>query len=305
MVGMKPNVLKFLLLSCILQPLATHAQELAPRAHWPAPVGTEVLTVGYSHRSGDVIPDRSLPLTGVDSSIDFIHLAYRRTFDFVDRTANITVELPTTSGSTAAIQDDGLELERDYRGVGDAAVTFSVNLLGAPALKNPEFRANIQQTHHVVGASFTVLAPTGKYDPDRVINVGANRWAAKAEVGYIAVLSPKWVLETSLGAWFFEDNDDFLGVTKKQDAVVTVQGHLIYRFRRGLWASIDMNYYEGGRSSLDGLQLNDVQKDSKVGVNLVFPIAARHAIKVGYSTGSLSDSDEDYDVFQVSYSRVF
>lgn len=296
---------KFLALACAVHSFPVVAQELSPRAYWPAPNGTQVLTLGYSHKSGDIIPDRSLPLTGVDSSIDSLHLGYRRTFGLFDRTANITLELPTNSGATSATNDAGLEVDRSYKGVGDVAATFSVNFLGAPILPKVGFREHLSKTRHFVGASVKVLAPTGKYDSAKVINVGANRWAAKAEVGYITVLTSKWLLETSLGAWFFQDNDDFLGYTKKQDPLVTLQGHLIYRFRPGLWASIDMNYYEGGRSEINEKRLDDLQKDSKIGATLTFPFAKGHALKVGYTTGSLSDADEDYDIFQVSYSRVF
>ena len=45
------------------------AQELTPRAYWPAPKGTQVLTMAVLHHSGDTVPDPSLPLTGVDSRI--------------------------------------------------------------------------------------------------------------------------------------------------------------------------------------------------------------------------------------------
>jgi len=167
------------------------------------------------------------------------------------------------------------------------------------------FRQKLGKIQHLVGASLKVVAPTGKYDSSRLINVGANRWAMKAELGYITVLTPQWVLETSVGAWFFEDNDDFLDMTKEQGSVVTIQGHLIHRFRPGLWASLDVNYYEGGRSTIGGRRLDDLQRDSKIGGTLVFPFAKGHVIKLGYTKGSINDSDEDFDVFVVSYQQVF
>ena len=43
------------------------AQELTPRAYWPAPKGIKVAIVGYSHVNGDVLFDPSIPLYGVDS----------------------------------------------------------------------------------------------------------------------------------------------------------------------------------------------------------------------------------------------
>ena len=127
----------------------------------------------------------------------------------------------------------------------------------------------------------------------------------KADVGYITVLHPKWLFETSLGVWVFEDNDNFLGVLKEQNPVAAVQGHLIHRFRPGFWASLDVNYYEGGRTTVDGQRLNNVMRDSKIGATLVFPFASIHAIKLGYSNGSITDSNEDFNTLQISYQQLF
>lgn len=289
----------------MLLPALGIAQELSPRIYWPTPVGTHVASVVYSHVSGDAIPDRSLPLTGVDSSIDSMHLGYRHTFNLLDRTTNLTLELPYTDGSTVGTREEEIDLERQYSGIGDLAATLSINILGAPAMNVQEFQQMRRNPQPVLGASIKLVAPTGKYSSDRLINVGANRWAVKAEMGYITVLRPKWLLETSLGAWFFQDNDDFLGMKKEQKPVLSLQGHLIHRFRAGLWASLDVNYYKGGRSTIGGQRLDDLQQDSKIGATLVFPFASRHSIKMGYSVGSMNDSDEDFATFQIGYLRVF
>lgn len=45
------------------------AQELTPRAYWPAPKASKLLILGYSHQSGDVVTDPSPPLSGADSGI--------------------------------------------------------------------------------------------------------------------------------------------------------------------------------------------------------------------------------------------
>ena len=305
MPGMNFKVCRRLILASMLAPIGSVAQELSPRVYWPAPVGTQVGTVGYSHMSGDILPDRSLPLTGVDSTLDSIHIGYRHTINLWDRTANISFDLPYTDGTTVGTREGELDLKREYHGVGDLAATLSVNILGAPAMTKEEFGQMRGSFSHILGLSIRVVAPTGEYDSNRLINVGANRWAMKAELGYIAVLKHKWVLETSLGALFFDDNDNFLGMTKEQDPVVTVQGHLIHRFRPGLWASLDINYYQGGRSTIGGQRLEDLQRDSKIGATLVFPFVAGHLIKLGYSIGSINDSDEVFNSFLVSYQKLF
>ena len=48
---------------------AASAQELAPRAYWPTPNGTNVFVLAYQRITGDIVVDPSLPLTDVDSDI--------------------------------------------------------------------------------------------------------------------------------------------------------------------------------------------------------------------------------------------
>ena len=88
-------------LSCALTLLALSlvgrvgfAQELTPRAYWPAPVGTNVFGIGYQLSTGDVLPDPSLPVYGVDSTLNGAALTYQRFFDLFDRTATVQLNLP-------------------------------------------------------------------------------------------------------------------------------------------------------------------------------------------------------------------
>jgi hypothetical protein len=296
---------RILALIAILQPSLSVAQELTPRAYWPAPTGTQVLSIGAVHTSGDIIPDPSLPISGLDSEITSLHVGYLRTLDLFGRSSNLIVNLPYATGDTIVDSDIVGRVVRDYRGVGDLGVTLSVNLMGAPALTPETFAALRRDPPPIIGASLKVVAPTGNYDEDRVINVGANRWAAKLEVGSIFVLHPKWLLELEAGAWFFGDNDEFLGsLTREQNPIYSAEVHLVHRFRPGFWASLDFNGYKGGRSRVDGRRLNDLQRDSKAGFTLVFPFATKQAIKASYTYGSVNDSAESFDVFSLSYQRV-
>ena len=183
----------------------TSAQELSPRTYWPAPKGTIVGFVAYSHSSGDVVTDPSLPVVGVDSRLNTVQVGYLHTRSVFGRTSNIIVELPYTWGSTVGTLE-GEPARRDLSGVGDLALTLSVNLLGAPSMTRAEFQELRRDPHPIVGASVRVLAPTGNYSPDKVINIGANRWAVKAEMGSIIPFSPPWHLELEVGAWWFDDN---------------------------------------------------------------------------------------------------
>lgn len=291
-------------LAVIYRPEAV-AQELTPRAYWPAPVGTQVITIGGGHTSGDIVPDATLPITGLDSSINSLFVGYRRTLDLWGRTANLVLEMPFADGTTEATPLEGRTIRRDYQGFGDVAATLSVNLLGAPAMDGKQFMALRREPHPLLGASIKVVAPTGRYDKDRLINVGANRWAAKAELGYIQPLSRRWAIELTAGAWVFGDNDDFVGFTRQQDPIGSLQFHLVHVISPDIWVSLNANAYYGGRSQVGDRRLNDLQRDSRLGLTFVFPVAPRQAVKASLIHGSLNDSDETFNSIQFSYTRVF
>lgn len=295
-----------ILLGLILAlPSALLAQELTPRAYWPAPKGTRLVQLGYVYTSGDTIPDPSLPVTGVNSKIDSYYFAYLHTLDIWKRTANFILEVPYADGHTSAQHELEVEGEREYQGLGDIDITLSLNFKGAPSMTRQEFAELRHNPHPIFGGSIKLKIPTGQYNSDRVINVGANRWAVKPQLGYMLPLHRKWLLEMAVGGWFFGDNDNFLGMKREQDPIFAGEVHLVRRFSAGFWGSLDMNYYQGGRSTIGGRKLDDVQRDSKVGVTVVYPLAHKHSLKFGYSRGSLNDSDEEFDYYLASYIRRF
>ena len=238
----------------VLWSVSATAQELTPRAYWPSPEGTKVAVFGYSHVEGDVLFDPSIPLYGVDSNIRTGILAYLQTFSLAGRTTNVVIELPYSWGTTQGLVDE-TPGRRDFSAFNDLGLTLSVNLLGAPTMTPPEFQALRADPHLIVGASLKIHAPTGQYDGDRLINVGANRWAAKLELGSVIPLRPKWLLELSAGSWFFTDDDDFLVGKREQEPIHAFQFHLVHRFKPGFWASLDINYFAGGRQTIGGNEL--------------------------------------------------
>jgi hypothetical protein len=280
------------------------AQDLTPRAYWPAPKGTRVAIAGYSQVSGDVLFDPSIPLFGVDSKIHAAIAGYLQTFSLWGRTANAVVELQYSWGTTRGVLED-TPARRDFSGLGDLGVSLSVNLIGAPTMTPADFQALRAAPRPILGASVKVLAPTGRYDDDRLINVGANRWAARLELGSIVPLHRKWLLELDAGVWVFTDDGDYLPGVREQDPIYNLQAHLIRRFSPGFWASLDANYFVGGRQTIDGNELVDVQQNSRVGAMVVVPFRGRHAIKVGYFVGVRTEFGSDFDQFLVSYQVLF
>ncbi len=296
------NILRAVLVwaVCSLWVAEGAAQELTPRSYWPAPRGTRVLVAGYAYTDGDVLFDRSLPVSGVDSKINVGVLAYLQTLGLWGRSTNLLVELPYSQGTTKGFLAEE-PARRDFAGFGDLGVTLTVNLLGAPSMTLEDFQALRANPRPILGASLKVVAPTGRYDTDRLINVGANRWAARAQLGSIIPLRPTWLLELTAGAWFFGDDDEFLPGKREQEPIFSGQANLIKRIRPGLWASLDLTYFTGGRQTIGGNQLDDAQKNLKVGGTLVVPFHGRHAIKIGYANGVVTKTGADFNQFLVSY----
>ena len=279
------------------------AQDLSPRAYWPTPKGTKALVIGYAIAEGDVLFDPSVPLYGVDSELNAGLLAYVQTLSLWGRTSNLIVELPYAWGETRGFVGD-TPARKKYSGFSDLGVTLSANLMGAPSMTVEDFQAFRADPHAILGASLKVIAPSGEYDETLLINEGANRWALKVELGYTLPLSPRWLLEFEAGALFFGDDDEFLAGKKEQEPIYTSQMHVVRRFSPGFWGSLNLNYFTGGRQTIDGTRLGDVQRNSRLGTTFVFPVAQGHAIKVGYAVGWLTRFGTDFDQFLVSFTKV-
>jgi hypothetical protein len=287
-----------------LPSLPAMAQELAPRAYWPAPVGTNVLNFAYQFSSGDIVTDPSLPVTGVESKINFVQLGYQRTFSLFGRTANAQINLPYSWGNSEGFLNDEF-LNVDTVGYGDARARLSINLRGAPAMDGAGFRALQADPETIIGVSLLVQAPTGTYDPDKYLNTGANRWAVKPAVGAIWPLHPTWLLEAELGAWLFGDNDEFVGATREQEPIFSSEFHLIKQVGPGFWASLDANFYVGGRTTIDSVKRADLQRNSRFGFTLYKSIARHHALRGSYSTGLVTASGGDYSIIALSYIAIW
>lgn len=288
------------LLLVVMAAVPATAQELAPRAYWPAPNGTNVLSIAYQYSSGDIVTDPSLPVTGVESKLNLLQLSYQRTFSLFGRTANAQLGLPYSNGTSEGFVD-GEFISAEPTGYGDVRGRLSVNLRGAPTMDVAGFRELTAKPETIVGASLLIQAPTGRYNPDKLLNVGANRWAVKPAVGAIWPLHPTWLLEAEFGVWFFGDNDEFLGVMREQEPIYSSEFHLVKRLREGLWLSLDVNYYIGGRTIVDSDQRADLQRNSRLGFTLFKPLKNRHALRASYSTGIVTASGGDYSTYSLVY----
>jgi hypothetical protein len=274
------------------------AQDIEPRAYSNAPVGVNFLIAGYAYTTGGLSFDSALPLSDPELSTSNAVVAYARVLDFWGKSAKFDVIAPLSSLSGSA-RFDGEPLRRDVSGLSDPKFRLSVNFFGAPALSLKEF-AGFQQDL-IIGASLQVSAPAGQYDETRLVNLGTNRWSFKPELGVSQALG-RWTLEGMAAVTLYTDNDDFYqGRTRSQDPLYSLQAHVIYSFRSGIWGSVDGTYFTGGRTTLDDTLNNDLQQNWRVGATLAFPVDARNSIKLYGSSGVSARTGNNYDLFGIAW----
>jgi hypothetical protein len=271
---------------------AALAQEIEPRTYSNTPIGVNFLLAGYGHAEGGVATDPSIPLENANLRTHSTVFAYARSFEVGGQSGKFDLIVPYGWVSGTA-EFAGQPREREVSGFGDPKLRFSLNFYGAPALSLPDFASYRQDL--IVGASVQVSVPSGQYDADKLVNIGTNRWFVKPEIGFSKAWGP-WTLELATAATFFADNDDFLGgKTREQDPIYSVQGGLIYGFRNGIWVAFNGTYFTGGRTTVDGAEGDDLQKNSRAGLTVALPVDRHNSVKLYASTGLSTRTGTDFD----------
>ena len=274
------------------------AQEIEPRAYSNIPIGVNFLIARYSYAEGGLVTDPALPLENANLRTHTALLTYARSFKLGDQSGKFDIILPYAwlSGTT---EFAGQPRERDVSGFGDPRVRFSLNLYGAPALSIKEFTSYQQDL--IIGASVQASIPSGQYDADKLINIGSNRWFVRPELGISKAWGP-WTLEFATAATFFSDNNDFLGgKTREQDPIYVVKGGVIYSFHNGIWAALSGVYLTGGRTTVDGIEDNDLQKNSLAGITVALPVNRNHSVKLYATTGISTRIGTDSDTIGIAW----
>jgi hypothetical protein len=261
------------------------AQELEPRAYSVSPRGTNFLILGFARITGDVAFDPALPIEDATSTLHNTTLGFVRATGVAGRSASFGAVVPYVWGSAQGLVY-GSSQQAIRSGLADPAFRFAINLHGAPAMNADEFKDYKQKTN--IGASVIVIAPLGQYDPARLINIGANRWAVKPEIGVSQRLG-RWYLDLYTGTWIFLANHSFpLGV-RRQDPIGIAQSNVTCVITRRVWASFNANLYTGGRTSVTAVDRADYLHNSRMGGTLAIRVTPHHSVKFYVSNGVVTN----------------
>ena len=276
------------------------AQDLAPRAYVITPVRSNAVILTWSFFDGGVNFNGAVPISNATGTFSIPIFSVYHSFGFFGRSANITASLPYGVGTFQG--ELGQQHRQIYRsGLVDFSARLSVNLMGGPAMKPPQFAKWKQKV--LLGASLRILAPTGQYDPTKIVNWGINRWAFKPEFGYSERWG-NWVLDAYAGVWFYTTNPAFgpVGKPLSEDPIGSFEGHLSRDFKRGTWVSLDGNFWWGGLTSLSGIKnLKTEQTGSRIGGTGAWRFSKHQSVKASYSAGTYSRFGGNYQNVSVAW----
>ena len=287
-----PNAI-FSLLVIVLKLTTVVAQDLEPRAYTNIPHGLNFVLTGYNYSAGGVVFDPTIPLENADIHIHGTVFAFARSIKVGPMSGKIDVILPYGWLSGSA-EYDGQTVTRVVSGLADPRLRMSVNFIGAPSLPLSGFKDYKQD--FVAGASVQVYLPLGQYDPLKLVNFGTNRYTIKPELG-VSKTFGQMQLELTGGVLFFTINHDFYnGKTRSQAPIGSIQGHINYNFKKGIWAALDGTYYWGGHTTVEGVRGDDLQKNTRLGLTVTIPMSIHQSVKITLSTGVSTRTGSDYDV---------
>jgi hypothetical protein len=298
--GLALRTLHLVIIALLFVGITTHirAQDLEPRAYSNSPIGLNFILAGFGHTTGSVLTDPALPVENVSVESDFGLFAFATTLDVFGQSGKIDVVLPYASLFAEGLVF-GVPHVREVDGFGDPALRFSANFIGAPALTAAEFGSYKQDL--IVGASIRVGIPVGQYDDDKLVNVGSNRWSFKPEIG-ISKAVGAWTFEVAPAVALYTDNDSFFnGKTREQAPLYSVQTHINYTFRPGFWFGLNGAYFNGARSTVDGVVNDDRQEGTRLGLTLAIPINRHHSAKIYAITGFNGHGDHDFEAFGLAW----
>ena len=274
-----------------------NAQDLDPRRYVNLPIDQNFIAIAYAYSEGDVNVSPSSPLSDASIRVNGPAFVYLRTFGFAGNASSFDALVPYTCANGSAVVN-GERLSRKICGPADVKLRLSYNFVGAKAVGLREFAK--QPKGVVAGASVQISAPTGQYDGDKLLNISANRWYIKPEIGF-SVPWRKWSFEFATGVRIFTDNDDFLGDRLKQDALYNLQGHVIYDLTRRQWVALDANYFFGGNTYLNGVPAAERQNNSRLGFTWAFALNSQQILKVLAHSGVIGRVANDSDMLTVAW----
>jgi len=295
---------QLLILAGCLFIIPVHSQDLEPRLLSPLPTGGNFVIASYGYSTGNILLDNSLPIEDLEASLNNLVLAYARSFSLFSRLTKFDVIAPYSfSQFSGAVS--GIDSSTSRSGFGDPLLRLSINLIGSKAMGLEEY-FNHEQKRFNLGAFIRIRPPVGQYDPTKLINLGANRWATKVGLAGSYSFGRRVILEGHLNSWFFTENTSFFnGNSLKQNPLLSTQIHAAYIFKPGIWLAISLGRSFLGETILNGVEKNNMQNASRFGAVFAFKLNKQNALKLAITSGISTRYGADFTSLLIAYQLMW
>jgi len=249
------------------------------------------------YTEADIYFDPVSRIEDAEMKLHTFPVKYIRSFGLLGKSARVEMLGAYQEGEWDGIID-GEPRAVDRKGQADPIARFAVNLMGAPVLSGRDFAAYraAASNETIIGTAVSVQFPVGEYNPDKLINLGQNRYVIRPQIGGVQTWG-KLSLELDASVWFFTDNDDFyIDQTREQDPLIAYVSHVYYTIRPGAWVGVSGGYGVGGESTIGGVDKDDKLENFLWSVSIGLPINRSVGVKFSYialrtKTDLGSDSD--------------
>jgi hypothetical protein len=263
------------------------------------PVGTNQLELSYAYAHANASIDTSLVIAGAKFNLNQGMIDYTRYFGLLHRLMWVEAGVPI-AGLGGSIS--GTPIRGSVTGVGDSSYQIGMLLKGGPALSVAQFE-NYKPTT-TLGVSLTLTAPTGLHRPDKVLNLGSDRWLFKPEVALSQPFGPeqKWQVDAYASVYFYTDNTSYHGrQILRQEPLPGVEGHISYSFNDSVWASLDTRYSFRGTTFLNGVDQSNAQQNFILGSEVNVSLNSRNSLLFEFAKALVHQNGPAVIGFSVKY----
>lgn len=291
-------------ISVCLYAVNSKAQDLEPRILASIPTGTNIAIVSYGHSSGNILLDKSVPVEDLSAELNNAVFGYVHSFKLFNKLTKFDVIAPYSFAKFKGVVNE-IDSSTTKNGFGDPLLRVSMLLVGSPPLEPSEFIKH-DHTSFKLGVFFRVRVPLGQYNPDKLINLGTNRWGFKTGVAGSYTIRKKLIFEAHLNSWFFTKNNDFFGGnTSKQKPIYGIQFHTGYILNPKIWFAASIGKFYGGNVEINGNEQDVEQNNGRYGLVFAYRLSRRHSLKGAYTNGFITRAGTDFNTLLLAYQYIW
>ena len=294
-----PLFIACLVVAISCNPAKVSAQFTDARSYDNTPVGINQLGISYTYAHANASIDTSLVIAGAELNLNQGTVDYTRYFGLFHRLAWVEGGLPIAGLSGTVI---GTNIHSSLTGTGDSSYEFAILLVGGPALTPAQFQNYTPTT--TLGFSFTTTARTGLYHPNKILNLGSDRWSFKPE---LALSQPfgaghNWQADLYANIYFYTDNTSYHGKEiLRQEPLTGFEGHVSYSFNDRLWMSLDTRYSFRGTAFVNGVDQDNAQQNFSLGSEMNVSISGRNSLLFEFAKAVVHKNGPAFVGFSVKY----